>query len=326
VTISEVVLAAEENMTIRLASVLLLALLAGLAFFTLQQSFNSDSLDLTGRYIGAAQEDFEREQEARDRIREQEKAEAKQFAQEQTAIRPNESNEAHIERLIELLVYDDSKADNSPVIQPFVQMDGSSSESLESTKRFFRVYEAFEKLASYKAMAFEATVAHLGDQRKSLTFRNHYLANSVGDACYWNIYFQLQDRPEGYSRYGYQRQGRDGKSHVQPYYKGTPFSEYYKEGGAPHNDLTGWLEANKDLSYPQMQVKCLTWLLDEEKAIGAPDAESYFINILPLEIQILKRKIECGDKVEAELASLERRLKDKRADEIPPELLPTKTN
>jgi hypothetical protein len=316
----------EQCMAIRLTSVLLLALLAALAIVGLQQDSTHTHPNATGRYIGSAQQDYERQQEAQDRIREQEEAEAEKFAQEQTAIRPNESIEAHIERLIELLVYDDNQADNSPVIQPFIQMDGSSSESLESTKRFSRIYEAFKKLASYKAQAFEAMVAHLGDQRKSLTFRNHYLANSVGDACYWNIYFQLQDRPEGYSRYGYTRTGRDGKEHVQAHGDGMPFDEFYKEGGPPHNDLISWLEANKHLSYPQMQIKCLTWLLEKEKAIGAPDAESYFLNILPLEIQILKRRLECGEKVEAELASLQRRQKEKLANEIPPELLPAKSN
>lgn len=309
-------------MTIRLSSILFLAFLAAMAIFSLQRDFSHVHSNSSGHYLGSAQEDFEREQAARDRIREREEAEAKKFAEAQTTIRPSESKVAHIERLIELLVYDEKKADNVPVIQPFIQLDGSSSESLESTKKFYRVYQAFEKLTSYKAAAFPAMVAHLGDQRKSLTFRNHYLANSVGDACYWNIYFQLQDRPDDYSSYGLMRQGRDGKNHEKPYWEGTPFGEFYEQDGPPNNDLKNWLEANKSLSYPQMQIKCLTWLLEKEKAIGCPDAESYFENILPLEIQILKRRLECGEKVAAELASLERRQKEKRADEVPPELLP----
>ena len=57
--------------------------------------------------------------------------------------------------------------------------------------------------------------------------------------------------------------------------------------------------------------------------LARSDPENYF-TLLPLEIQILKRRIECGEKVEAELANLERRQKEKLASEIPPELLPAK--
>lgn len=54
-----------------------------------------------------------------------------------------------------------------------------------------------------------------------------------------------------------------------------------------------------------MQIKCLKWLLEREKKIGVPDPESYFINILPLDIQILKRRLEAGDDVADELKRLQ---------------------
>ncbi len=72
------------------------------------------------------------------------------------------------------------------------------------------------------------------------------------------------------------------------------------------------------------QIKCLPWLLEREKGIGAPDPESYFENIHPLEIQILKRRQEAGEDVKQELARLEKIRDGKLATEIPAELLPGK--
>jgi hypothetical protein len=96
--------------------------------------------------------------------------------------------------------------------------------------------------------------------------------------------------------------------------EGTPFDD---AGG-----LVKWLEENKELTYTEKQIKCLQWLLEKEKAIGAADADSYFLNILPLEIQILKRRLEAGEDVEKELERLQE-VKDKKlVDAIPRELLP----
>ncbi len=216
-----------------------------------------------------------------------------------------------IEELIDQLVFADGNASNEPVISPSVK-----DKSPEYAQRFKKVQEAFDKLATLKVKAFPILVKHFDDKRKSINFRNHYLANSVGDACMWNIYFQLQDRPRNYSKYGYQRTGRDGKDHPKPYWEGTPFDD---AGG-----IAKWLEQNKDLSYTQMQIKCLNWLLDGEKKIGASDADSYFENILPLEIQILRRELELGMDVKERLAAKEKAFRDRDVSAIPPELLPLK--
>ena len=156
--------------------------------------------------------------------------------------------------------------------------------------------KAFRKLSELKELAIPFLVEHLKDNRQSIPFRNHFLGHSVGTACYWNIYFQLQDRPDDYSSYGLSREGRDGQDHNKPYWTGTPFDN---AGG-----LVKWLEANKRLSYTEKQIKCLKWLLDKEKAIGAPDAESYFRNILPLEMQILKHGWSRARTVQKELSRL----------------------
>ena len=88
--------------------------------------------------------------------------------------------------------------------------------------------------------------------------------------------------------------------------------------------LKQWLEQNQALSYHAKQIKCLNWFLDREKTIGASDAESYFENILPLEIHILERKQEDGLDVQQELARLREIRDGKLVKEIPPDLLPDK--
>jgi hypothetical protein len=216
-----------------------------------------------------------------------------------------------IEELVDQLVFADGNASNEHVFSP-----GVNDKSPEYAQRFKKVQDAFDKLAKLKVKAFPILVKHLDDKRQSINFRNHYLANSVGDACMWNIYFQLQDRPGNYSKYGYQRKGRDGQNHPKPYWEGTPFDD---AGG-----IAKWLEQNKDMSYTEMQIKCLNWLLEGEKKIGASDAESYFENILPLEIQILKRELEQGLDVRERLAAKEKNLRDRNVSAIPPEMLPSK--
>ncbi len=209
--------------------------------------------------------------------------------------------EKQIRALIEQLVFDES-------------IDSKDEKARE--KEWDLCIDAFQKLSKYKELAFPALVEHLDDKRPSIPFRNHYLGSAVGDACYWNMVYQLQDRPKGYSRYGYARKGRDGKSHPKPVWKGSPFAE---AGG-----LKKWLIANQSLSYTEQQIKCLNWMLAAEKKIGAADAESYFVNILPLEIQILKRRQQLGHDVQSELKRLQKIKSQKLVNQIPAELLPEK--
>ncbi|MDF1746376.1 MAG: hypothetical protein P1V19_21955, partial [Gimesia sp.] len=224
--------------------------------------------------------------------------------------------EAEIRALIEQLVYikpkkqkgKNSKASDEQTIEE------EEEERKAQRKQYDVIYKAFNKLYEFKVIAFPILIEHLDDKRGSIHFRNHDLGHSVGNACHWIIYYQLRDRPKGYSRYGYSRKGRDGKNHAKPDWSGSPFDE---AGG-----LRKWLIANKDLSYTEQQIKCLTWFLEKEKKIGAPDADSYFLNILPLEIRILERQLELGKDVKAELKRLRQRQAQKEIEEIPAELLP----
>ena len=238
--------------------------------------------------------------------------------------------EVQIRKLIEQLVLADREApDPRKLIEGLIEGKLEIEETIPPTppelkekpdpeyaRRFKGCHEAFKKLGDLKEISLPYMVVHLNDKRQSIPFRNHSLQQSVGDACYWNIYYQLQDEPKDYSEYGYQRKGKDGENHPKPYWIGTPFDE---AGG-----LAKWLEANKKLSYTEMQIKCLTWLLDEEKKIGASDPESYFLNILPLEIRILERKSGRGEDVSGELNRLREVLKRKDTKAVPQALLPTK--
>lgn len=173
---------------------------------------------------------------------------------------------------------------------------------------------AFYRLMKFKKLAFPILVEHLEDACESIHFRNHVTGKTVGDACYWNIYFQLLDTPADYSVYGLSRKGKNLESHTKPRWDGVPF-----EGG-----LEKWLESCKRLTYEEMQIKGLTWMLTKEMKIGAPDADSYFLNIHPLQIRIMELKLDYGEDVGAKLREL-RRIRDQRlAEKIPSELLPTK--
>lgn len=227
--------------------------------------------------------------------------------------------EAEIRTLVEELVFAPGVATNVPVRNPqmkIVDADGNSREvgTNEEQERFQRCQKAFDELTAYKLAAFPILIEHLEDPRQSINFRNHHLGNSVGHACQGILYFQLQDQPDDYSEYGYSRPGRDGQDHPKPYWKGTPFDD---AGG-----VKPWLEENKNLKYAEMQIKCLQWLLEREKKIGVPDADSYFLNVLPLEIRILERRLELGEDVKGELERLREALRTRDAAAVPRELLP----
>lgn len=218
---------------------------------------------------------------------------------------------AEIAALIEQLVFTSNQATNQPVYSP-----GVTDKTADYRQRFTRCQQAFKKLSELKDLAFPLLVEHLDDKRQSINFCNHVLANSVGYACYLIICNQLQDLPENYSEYGWQREGQDGQNHPKPYWVGTPFDDA--------SGLKNWLTVNKGLAYPKMQVKCLQWLLEKEKAIGACDAESFFLNILPLEVRILERRQEAGENVGDELRRLRSVLVKKDAKAVPVGLLPEK--
>ncbi len=236
----------------------------------------------------------------------------------------NEKQEKEIKALIEQLVYKKGEATNRPVRNPLMKIynaegkvvkpSGDSKKIEQNRKKFESCQMAFQKLYEMKGPAFPILLEHLDDKRQSINFRNHYTGNSVGNACYWNIYYQLMDQPRDYSEYGHSREGRDGKLHPKPYWEGTPFDD---AGG-----LKKWFAKNKNLNYIEMQIKCLGWLLEKEKLIGASDADSYFLNIVPLEIRILERRYNNGDDVKSELNRLIKIKDEKLTDQIPKELLP----
>lgn len=232
--------------------------------------------------------------------------------------------EVEILKLIEQLVFipvAKPEADPGPKTvpkrksdDPFAGVEETPEITEENRKRASACREAFKQLTAYKGLAFPFMVEHLEDKRPSLHFHGHWKHHDVGAACYWNIRYQLEDMPGDYSSYGYARKGRDGESHVVPYYQ--------YPGQLPIDGLKKWLAENAALSYTEKQIKCLRWLLEEEKKIGACDPESYFENILPLEIRILQRRAQLGDDVQVELKRQQQILREKQTNAIPPELLP----
>ena len=174
--------------------------------------------------------------------------------------------------------------------------------------------EAFEKLTAFKDLAFPLLAAHLEDKRPSLKWWGHSYANTVGRMCYRVIHDQLTEFPAEYGGFGHVRTGRDGKDHVRPYWDCAPHG---KSGG-----LGEWLIQNQNLSYTEKRIKCLTWLLNEEKRIGVIDPRGYYVNILPLELGILELRAETGHDVTSELNQVRGLLKTRPGNKIPKELMP----
>jgi hypothetical protein len=90
------------------------------------------------------------------------------------------------EELVDQLVLNEGKASNEPVLSP-----GVADNSPEYAQRFKKVQDAFGKLTELKIKAFPVLVKHLEDKRQSINFRNHYVANSVGDAWYVEYLFPV---------------------------------------------------------------------------------------------------------------------------------------
>ena len=173
---------------------------------------------------------------------------------------------------------------------------------------------AYKRLTEFKELAFPILAAHLDDKRPSLKIWNHIIVKTVGQVSYRVIHNQLMDTPDDYSEYGLQRIGRDGKLHEKPYWNDNCYDE--------SDDLGEWLLRNQGLSYIEMRVKCLNWLLAEEKKIGVIDPNGYYVNILPLERAILELKAEAGEDVARELARVRNLSKTTPGNKVPKELMP----
>ena len=197
---------------------------------------------------------------------------------------------------------------------PFAD-ENMPSEVLEELRGYFKTRrDGFKRLTAFNELAFPLLASHLDDKRPSLMYWNHTFAKTVGRICYRVIHDQLTEFPEGYSQYGLQRTGRDGKDHKKPYWAGNPYEE--------SDGLGKWLQQNHQLTYTEKRIKCLNWLLDEEKKIGVIDPRGYYVNILPLELAILELKASAGQDVANELARVRKLAKTRPANQVPKELLP----
>ncbi|GAA5120810.1 hypothetical protein JIN84_06050 [Luteolibacter yonseiensis] len=250
------------------------------------------------------------------------------------------ADDRSVRALVEDLVMEEQAAAPLSIAQ---QLAGETGVSEDYKKRFEKCRRAFKKLTELKKNAFPVLTEHLGDKRPSITFGDLSKTTTVGDACYTNIHFQLVEVPARDPRFEIVRLGRDGRPHLRPNSGKTPFDPAgplakFLEAKANLTEremristetpfdaaggLAKWLEANARLTHTEMRIKCLDWLLDREKEIGANDAEGYFINIMPIEIRILEIRKEAGEDVGKELDRMRIALAGKDPAVVPPSLLP----
>lgn len=175
--------------------------------------------------------------------------------------------------------------------------------------------KAGEKLLAMGSRAFPLLRKHLDDARSSDLYFTGLRRGTIGDACGGMIRNLLEDFPEGYDGSGFSRLGRDGVRHVRPC---RPDGGFFEEVGG----LQTWLEANDKLSFMAMRIKVLEWSLEREKGIGVANAEGYFTHILPLEIQLARRKAEAGEDAGDEMKRLQGLLERQDPGTVPGALLP----
>lgn len=225
-------------------------------------------------------------------------------------IRLTHAEQQEITKLIDLLefVSDGEESDSFDELIAEYPYDGSDT-------AYQKVQNAYQKLKDYQVKSLPLLVQHLKDKRSSLSFPYGAMGGrfTVGNACYWNIYSQLVDLPEEYSRHGYSRLGRGGKIYRQP----QDCANLFDHAGG----IDQWLKQNSHFCYIEMQIQSLKWLLSEEKKIGIPKPEFYFLYILPLEIQILRKQKLMGLPVDEELSQLTQALQEGNPSIVPKDLL-----
>ncbi|ODA36806.1 hypothetical protein [Planctopirus hydrillae] len=225
-------------------------------------------------------------------------------------IRLTHAEQQEITKLIDLLefVSNGKESDSFDELIAEYPYDGSDA-------AYQKVQNAYQKLKDYQVKSLPLLVQHLKDNRSSLSFPYGAMGgrSTVGNACYWNIYSQLVDLPEEYSWHGYSRLGRGGKIYRQPRDCANLFDHA--------SGIDQWFKQNSDLCYIEMQIQGLKWLLTAEKKVGIPKAESYFLHILPLEIQILRKQKLMGLPVDEALKHLEQALRERDLSIVPKDLL-----
>ncbi len=225
-------------------------------------------------------------------------------------IQLTQDEQQEINRLIDQLefVTDNSLSESFDELIAEYPYDGSDA-------AYQKVQNAYQKLKDYQVKSLPLLVQHLKDNRSSLSFPYGAMGgrSTVGNACYWNIYSQLVDLPEEYSWHGYSRLGRGGKIYRQP----RDCANLFDHAGG----IDQWFKQNSDLCYIEMQIQGLKWLLTAEKKVCIPKAESYFLHILPLEIQILRKQKLMGLPVDEALEHMEQALRERNLSIIPKDLL-----
>ena len=178
-----------------------------------------------------------------------------------------------IDALIERLALSDGPAADGPVFSP-------SKDTHPSDRRVI-AYEAADQLTEIGYPAFPKLVAKLDDRRQSAAF-GRWKRMDVGMACYSILMWQIYSLPDDVSGSFY-RTGADGKSRSRPVYLNQIWDE---EGLGP------WLEARKEKPLIDIQLEALSWVLENERAIGAVDEEAKNDHIVPLERRLDELKKE----------------------------------
>ena len=144
-----------------------------------------------------------------------------------------------------------------------------------------RISLAAAELTGSGKDAWPILFAHLNDKRPSYAAREVIGPYDVGHQCYYILYYQVADPPQGYYK-SKVRKGKDGKYHSRP----GAYVEFKP-------DLITWLETRKHKSLNEMRLEVMKNILVKDNEIGYPDKamEDEIQGILNKEINRLQEAV-----------------------------------
>lgn len=145
-------------------------------------------------------------------------------------------------------------------------------------------YKAYDELLKSKNRKTIVSLSKYFDDSRTAISMRAVSHSTLGDTCFEIIEMILFNFPKGYA-YGYNRRGKDGKSHQNPYYS---HEKLFTKDNFPQ-----WLNARKDKSLLDMQIEVLEYVINAEKKIGfrsIADKNNY-LKLLENHLQKLQLKL-----------------------------------
>lgn len=135
----------------------------------------------------------------------------------------------------------------------------SSGPAEDAGERRARAYAAVERLSELGKHAFPYLLKHLDDNRESVELQRLNRRQTVGEACYCIIVYQIFSVPPDYF-VPVVRTGADGELHQRPF--------SVEQGIFDSSSITAWLKQREADPLAALQVEAIEWLVEEVSLTG----------------------------------------------------------